>query len=305
MYAFDPTGASIQNKINSEVQVITAANSKPYHIVIPKASPFFRDGFIVSFKDSTNIVRSLKEGVDFNFVYRFEGASLACRKDIYGGIELINKNMAGAVTLTYNTIGDKWVVDSSKINEILSDTYYNPAIAYWEEITSLPEVFPAIPHEWHLDDMVGMKEVVDTLDTIAENILKAPVDTTPVPRQLFPTPKQVGLGKVKNFGIATETEAKAGTTKQAYMTPYLTRYMLDNVLPTYINNAIDKYTSASMPTTGVWKRGEFVKNNSPVILTHTSGPLKDLKYYVSGWMRITNSNTNIENVDWFVSKVLV
>ena len=49
----------------------------------------------------------------------------------------------------------------------------------------------------------------------------------------------------------------------------------------------------AMPTTGSWKTTDLVINNAPVVLGTTGS-----KYVVEGWMRITNGNSNVLNVDW-------
>ena len=51
--------------------------------------------------------------------------------------------------------------------------------------------------------------------------------------------------------------------------------------------------ATSVPTTGTWKQGDFVRNSEPVEAgTATS------KYVVTGWIRLTSGSGNVLNTDW-------
>nr|UVX45940.1 MAG: hypothetical protein [Bacteriophage sp.] len=53
------------------------------------------------------------------------------------------------------------------------------------------------------------------------------------------------------------------------------------------------YLATSMPTTGTYRRGEFVKNTTPSILGEAGA-----KYVLKGWTRITDGNAHVLNTDW-------
>ncbi len=218
-YQFDPTGTLPANRITGEQHIITAASAGNYHYVVPTYAPFFSDGCTVSHRDIDNNIRILVEGIDFHFGYQFIAASRSCAKPIYGGISFLNMELAGVVTLVYQTVGGTWTLDPVQINEILSDTLRNPRVVSWEQIANVPTLFPVVDHEWDLQDLVGMSDVKDAIDNVSTTIANKPVTPPLVFDGLIPTKYTVGLGNVQNFGIATDAEAIAGTSITKYVTP--------------------------------------------------------------------------------------
>lgn len=57
--------------------------------------------------------------------------------------------------------------------------------------------------------------------------------------------------------------------------------------------------ATTVPTTGTWKQGDFVKNSAT---TEAGGA--GSKYVVTGWIRITTGSTNVLNTDWVALRCL-
>jgi hypothetical protein len=55
----------------------------------------------------------------------------------------------------------------------------------------------------------------------------------------------------------------------------------------------------SVPTTGTWKQGDFVRNSTP-----TEAGAASSKYVVLGWLRLTDGTANVLNTDWVEARVL-
>lgn len=237
-YQFDPTGTLPANRITGEQHIITAASAGNYHYVVPTYAPFFSDGCTVSYRDIDNNIRILVEGIDFHFGYQFIAASRSCAKPIYGGISFLNMELAGVVTLVYQTVGGTWTLDPVQINEILSDTLRNPRVVSWEQIANVPTLFPVVDHEWNLQDLVGMSDVKDAIDNVSTAIANKPVTPPLVFDGLIPTKHTVGLGNVQNFGIATDAEAIAGTSITKYVTPRGVRKAIE-LVGTATNQTLD------------------------------------------------------------------
>lgn len=218
-YQFDPTGTLPGNRITGEQHTITSASTGNYHYVVPTYAPFFSDGCTVSHRDIDNNVRFLVEGIDFHFGYQFIAASRSCAKPIYGGITFLDLQLAGVITLVYQTVGGTWTLDPVQINEILSDTLRNPIVVSWEQIANVPTLFPVVDHEWDLQDLVGMSDVKDAIDNLSTTIANKPPSDPLVFDGLIPNKYNIGLGNVQNYGIATDAEAAAGTSITKYVTP--------------------------------------------------------------------------------------
>lgn len=165
-YPFDPTGLLASNRITNEKHVITASSYRDYHFLVPLCGPLFVDNCIVTLKSLDNTVRTLVEGVDFQFTHWFIGASRGCAKNVYGSISFMNTSLTGEITLAYNTIGGEWTLNTPKLIEILADRLHNPRITSFEQVSGKPNVFPVIDHEWNLVDMVGASEIVEAINRV-------------------------------------------------------------------------------------------------------------------------------------------
>lgn len=170
-YPFDPTGTASSNLVTGEQKAVTAANGQDYHFVVPTFGPFFSDSLQVSFKALDNSVRTLQEGVDYYPTHWFISASRACAKPVYGSISLLDLQLAGTLTIAYQTLGGAWTVDQTTIAQILADTLHNPRITSWDEVTDYPIAFPPIDHQWDLADMVGLSDLLPKIDEIQQAIL--------------------------------------------------------------------------------------------------------------------------------------
>jgi hypothetical protein len=217
-YAFDPTGVLPANKITAEQQILTVVSGKDYHYLIPTHAPFFAESMRIVYRDLEGIEHPLNEGIDYHYGFEFIGASRACAKAIYGSIVFLDLQLAGVVTLVYQTIGGQWALDVSSDLTLLSDTLRNPRVASWEQVVAVPTVFPPVSHEWNLTDMVGMSEVVGAVTEITAAVAAS---VNKVPQEMpyfYPTKNQVGLGNVDNFKTASDIEAKQAASPTRFMT---------------------------------------------------------------------------------------
>ena len=235
--AFDNTGTLASNRVTGEKHVISAANNKDFHFVVPLFAPFFADETLsVGHTSAAGVYTQLRLGIDYLPAHQFIGASRACAKPIYGSISLLNTKLAGTISLTYQTLGGSWTLDISELTTILTDVIINPRALSWEQVIDKPVLFPVIDHEWNLDDLVGAKEIVNEIRGVADAIAQAsmlPVETVETAHVLDHnnphnvTKEQVGLGNVENYRVATLAEAQQGTSTTTYMTPGLTAAAID------------------------------------------------------------------------------
>lgn len=231
-YPYDPTGQAASNKIVNEIHPLMAAAFRDYHVVIPDFAPFFVDSLEWTFRDLDGTVRTLVEGIDYYYSYPFVGATRGTAKPVAGAIQFLNSSLAGTVTLKkYQTIGGPYTLTLQKINQILADRLENPRITSWEQVTGLPNVFPVVDHEWDLVDMVGMSAVNDSLRAIDASLrqqgqggLQDHINDHNNPHIV--TKDQVQLSLVRNLFTATQAQAEAATSDDAYMTPLSTFWQM-------------------------------------------------------------------------------
>lgn len=170
-YPFDPSGTLSSNLVPGEQHIITSVNYKDYNIIVPTFAPFFATSITIDFKDINANTVTLVENVDYYLTHWFVAASRACSKPIYGSLTLLNENISGVLTISYQTLGGDWNIDGALIAQIMADSLHNPRITTWDEVSDLPYAFPVIDHPWDLVDMVGMSEVVTGLEEIKQAIL--------------------------------------------------------------------------------------------------------------------------------------
>lgn len=236
LYPFDPTGVLASNKIVNEQHILTSVNSRDYYTIVPKLGPIFELGLVVEYKDQLGNVRPLVKNIDYYLSNVFLGASRACMHSIYGSITLIDNTLSGVLNLKqYQSLGGEWVLDVNKWTQVIASMAGNPRSTTWEQITGLPNVFPVIDHEWNLTDLVGMKEVVTQLRTIADTILATPGNTSLTSHLLNmsnphqTTKAQVGLGDLQNYGVATLNDLHNGAADK-YITPIALKQRLSELM---------------------------------------------------------------------------
>lgn len=280
VYPFDPTGTLASNKITGEQQTITAVNWMDYHFIVPSFAPFFADTLVVQFKDTNGVTKTLVEGQDYLIAYEFISASRSCAKRIWGGISFIDTNLAGVVSLTYQTVGGTWTLNSQAIAQILQDKIDNPRTTAWEEVVDMPVMFPVIDHEWDLVDMVGASEIVTALNGIEEQLrqqsasgLAAHLADFNNPHQT--TAAQVGLGNVSNFGTATNADGIAGTSSTLFMTPAATNAAISQGASQALQNHINDHNNPHVTTAA--QVGAYSTQQTDNLLSQKLG-LTDVAY---------------------------
>lgn len=169
-YQFDPTGSLALNRITNEQQILTITNSQDQFLIIPEYAPYFADSLEIIFTSVAGEIKTLTKDVDYYCTHWFSSASRACAKPIYGSISILDITLSGHISLSYNTLGGDWLLSKAQITEVLADRLHNPRTTTWEQVAHTPYAFPPIDHQWDLADMVGMSEVVNKLNSIADAI---------------------------------------------------------------------------------------------------------------------------------------
>lgn len=266
-YQFDPTGVLAANKIVGEQHPITAANGKSHHLVVPVYGPFFETGLTVIYRDVGGTDHVLTKGVDYHLAHQFIGASRATVKPIYGSIALLDLQLAGLITIGYQTLGGDWVLDRNVVLAALSDSVRNPRVASWEQVVSVPTLFPPVDHQYNLDDLVGMSEVVSELDQVGQAIAAKPANTVLFDQDVTPTKQRLGLGNVDNFRTATDEEARLAESDTRFVTPRGVNLAVDYRLQSFKVNYIDPLTRATVASTDL----DATLRDSHFVITNSNG----------------------------------
>jgi len=172
LYAEDITGSNPDNKITDELHLVTAGiESSDYNIIVPKYMPYYRNTMVVVHVESG---RTLTRGVDWQPGHIFDSASHETewiQGGIYGSILIMDRSLTGQFKLTqYQTLGGKWVLSNDNLLEILTIRTIDPRTVTYEEVSGIPEIFPAIDHNHPIEDWYGMGEVVVAIGQVSEAI---------------------------------------------------------------------------------------------------------------------------------------
>jgi len=179
-YPFDPTGQATTNKVIGELQPLMGGGNENFIFLIPAATPFFADSMTMNFKSLQGDIRPLILGKDYYFSHHFVGATRACGKPVFGSVTMLNNELRGTVIFNpYQTVGGEWTVDPATTLQILADKAHNPRVTSWESVAGYPSIFPPVPHEWNLRDMVGMTKVVEAVNRVVDALMaRASADFT-------------------------------------------------------------------------------------------------------------------------------
>lgn len=255
---FDPTGVSPDNKISISFSITPPASPGSFYFTIPGRSPYFTKDLVVNYTSRDGLEqRELIFGQDFLWTHKFIEASKATLKDVWAGISFINRTLDGVVEMSPQWLGgEDWIVDESKVAQIILQTISNPRTTTWDEVATPPRKFPVISHEWDVVNMVGMQEVVAAIISIGQLLADRNADESgngvggthilnlENPHQT--TKEHVQLGLVPNMGLASLVNAKTGGIDNniGFMTPYLTLESIKHNTPNIIEAALDEFKNA-------------------------------------------------------------
>lgn len=166
VYDHDESGVNPANLVRGETHVLTELNDRVYRIIVPKFAPFFLTGVSVKFIENNGTVRTLVQGVDYQVVYRYQAASMSIGKMLFGAISIKTTLINGTISLSYQTLGGKWVADQAYVLERLAENIYNPRTAYWDQLTNVQETYPPSPHGHPMDDLTGYQDLIDAVNRI-------------------------------------------------------------------------------------------------------------------------------------------
>lgn len=169
-YQTDYTGVSPLNLVKNETQVLQGAQGADFYFIVPENAPFFRKNFSLTYTDGAGAQRNLVEHVDFEFTHKFIEASDSIGMDVFGSISLLRPDIKGMATLTYQTIGSPWTLDTVALTKFLAAKQLNPRVASWAQINGLPYAFPVVNHPFNVTDMVGQTELVNAINALAATV---------------------------------------------------------------------------------------------------------------------------------------
>lgn len=219
LYAEDLYGTNPANLVTGEVQTLQVPGPDDYYFIIPKAAPYFADSLKV-YNHQTGAL--YVENVDYLVGHYFIEAMDSIGRPICGSIRFMKRTIQGQARLEYRTIGGQWGFNDAAILAELSNRQLNPLIRTWAQIDVLPALFPVLEHSQPINSLIGSAQILEALEDLAA-VIEASAEGASQSHLLdFNNPHkvtkaQVLLDLVQNYAMATDVEAKAGTSSTVYM----------------------------------------------------------------------------------------
>ena len=230
-YPEDRTGNRSSNIVRNEEHVLTPDNNRNYQFIIPKFAPFYADS-VKLFKSINGTLLELKNGLDYHFSLEYVSASLSTGKPVYGGISFIDLNISGTIVIQqYRTVGGNWTLNSQEMLEVITNIVFNPRRLTWDQISGKQTTFGPSDHTFEFNNLLTEKQIGDKLHGIREAILESNEESgdheSDMNNPHNVTAQQLGLGPLKNKGIATLSEALEGNANDKLITASVLKGVLD------------------------------------------------------------------------------
>ena len=271
-FAVDYTGVNPDNRVHNEPHQLSNAGLAK-RAVAPLYGPFYHntnaelDTFVLI--DAANQQILSKEQYHlFNLVPVLTNKAPP-GYEVYETAVITDRSVSANVLVSYQSVGGYMTQSMQAIKELLDILYSDSRPVYWPNILETPEFTPEF-HRHPVGDGVGYEQLVVVLERLRQVIILADsagddvilkfiddrlafyaglietntnaqsalgkhlANATTNPHGL--TAADVGLGKVKNYPVATQEEAIAGNLPNRYMTPALVRLFVEKLLEWHFNN---------------------------------------------------------------------
>jgi hypothetical protein len=221
IYPWNPFNDLTTNRIENEL--VHVEPNPAGVIVLPRKGPFFAREFSIRLRDSGREL-SLVAG-DYSFVYPFGAFIRNYSNLVYGGLMVNNVTDITNLEITYNTIGDRFVLDDIAYAQAVANVLTQPRRADWSQITNLPEAFPPPPHDHpasdtynyedmivalhsYIDVMAGGTSNPDSLQARLENHIKADLKDAH-----SASLTSLGIKNLKDWAMAEEPDLMGNSTE--------------------------------------------------------------------------------------------
>lgn len=162
-YPYDPTGEAITNTFTEER--ILESNENTNRVIMLDHAPFFGTLQILNGNSST----PLSEGSDYEYVYELtalKGSLAADAAPVYCGVQFINPDISGGLTIKGNLLGGDFYDPLTEILDYLIKYMNNPRAADYRSLNGVPAMFPQKPSYTSWSDAKNKQYVASAVDDV-------------------------------------------------------------------------------------------------------------------------------------------
>lgn len=271
-YPFDPTGVSTDNLVQGEEHTLPQGE---YRAIALDYGPFYTQGLVV--RDVASGER-LTPGSQFKAIELVEEAVIQTGLEACAILVVTDPDVSDSISADYQVVGGQFSTSVDAIRQLIENLDLDNRSIEWAMILDKPAAYPPTGHLHSINDVYGWQYVVDAIRMVKDAILTGDrasheelfiyideklenlqtdgvreedfnqhVENKENPHQV--TKSQVGLSQVQNYTIATESQAKAGDSNSAYMTPLRTKQAVQEL----VGSAISDHTENNSNPHGVSK----------------------------------------------------
>ena len=141
----DPSGVAVGNYVSNEAHLTSDIYSSTFSTIFSGNGPIYSEGLLVNYTPNGGITDPLVLGLDYELIYLLPGISASSTNKVYGGIKILNANLAGEITISYHALGGSWVFDLSQIYQFQQNNYLNATNNFAALILSPATYSPSSP----------------------------------------------------------------------------------------------------------------------------------------------------------------
>lgn len=248
-YPVDLTGEAPSNLIVGEPHAMVR---KATRVIAPTHAPFFKKNLVIT-DTATSVALTTTQYRVLNIV-SLPSAMAGIGNEVYATVAITDEAVSDNVQLTYQTVGGEYTRSYETIRSLIDTLSADTRPSAWPNIVNTPDNFDPSLHFHAVGDVIGWEYVASSLEEIRNVMLlgdelgndallryvdqqlqrlerliadaAAPASAlgghlVAVDNPHRVTKAQVGLALVKNYPVATQSEAVQGTASDRYMTPSL------------------------------------------------------------------------------------
>jgi hypothetical protein len=169
-YPLDPTGVSLNNKVQNEVHQMVRRNNRA---IIPTYGAFFTESLVVT-DTATN--RILVNVTDYSAVELYEVPTAKFGKEVCAVILITNPTVSDQVSITYQAVGGDFSTNFPAVMSMVEALSIDDRPLSWPSIIDLPSEFPPSHHLHDAGDIYGFEYLVHACERIREALILGNVE---------------------------------------------------------------------------------------------------------------------------------
>lgn len=162
-YPLDLTGESPTNYVDGEDHTIELERNR---IIVPDYGAYFTESLVV-----THNGVPLKRGVDYRCIGLAVEQTFDAKKEICLAIEIINPEIVGTITITYQALGGNDSVSVPVLSSLLNELLENPVSISWNNVLNKPLRFTPAAHLHSIYDTFGYENLISVMEDIFNAII--------------------------------------------------------------------------------------------------------------------------------------